>query len=132
MNVGEYYLKNKVIGSSKSNICNNIDIQVSKLLKKWQLLLDISDWSIICESIDEMQVVDDLNGNLPGNEFVGIAINFINRTGIIYHTRDLQEDDVLHELLHVRFPDWNEQEVNCWTDLLLNRIEGEVLKLTED
>lgn len=121
MNVGEFYQKSKVFVLSKSKKCNDVvDNQASKLLQKWLLLLDISHWSIHCESIDEMQVLDDLYGDNPGNEFVGIAINFLNRTGVIYHTRALQEDDIVHELLHVLYPDWNEQQVNYWTDILIN------------
>ena len=132
MNVGGSCLKNKAIGSSKIDVRNNVDFQIVKMVKKWQLMLDISNWTIKCESIDEMQVVDDLNGDKPGNEFVGIAINFSNRTGVIYYTRDLQEDDIVHELLHVRFPNWSEKQVNYWTDLLINRLGVGVLKLTND
>ena len=31
----------------------------------------------------------------------------------------LKEDDIVHELLHVRFHSWSEEKVNFWTDLLL-------------
>ena len=31
------------------------------------------------------------------------------------------EDDIIHELLHVRFPDFSEDEVNFWTNLLIKR-----------
>ncbi len=125
--VGEYYQKSKVNGLS-SNTIRNISNQVLNLLEKWQVLLDIHRWTITCEPIDEMQVMDDLKGDKPGHEFVGIAIDFINRKGIIHHTRSLQEDDIIHELLHVRFPDWSEQKVNYWTGLLINRPDIDILK----
>lgn len=127
--VGEYYPKNKVSGSSNKEISSKISIEVPRPLKKWQSLLDLNNWSILCEPIDEMQVMDDLLGNMPGHEFIGIAIDFINRTGIIYHTRPLQDDDIVHELLHVRFPDWSEQKVNYWTNLITNQSESNILKL---
>jgi hypothetical protein len=76
-----------------------------------------------------MQVMDDLKGDMPGHEFVGIAIDFTNLSGIIYHTRPLQEDDIVHELLHVRFPNWSEQKVDYWTSLLINRPDIDILKL---
>ena len=76
-----------------------------------------------------MQVVDDLNDGKPGNEFVGIAIDFINKKGVIYHTRPLLEDDIIHELLHVRFPDWSEQKVDNWTNLLISQSDINLLKL---
>ena len=128
-NVGEYYLKNKVNNLNSNIICSDINIEPLKLLEAWQVLLDISHWSISLNPIDEMQVVDDLNDGNPGNEFVGIAIDFKNRKGIIYHTRPLLEDDIIHELLHVRFPDWSEQKVNNWTNLLINQSNINLLKL---
>ncbi len=94
------------------------------MLKKWQSFLDISHWTIVCEPINEMQVMDDLKGDMPGHEFVGIEIDLINQNGIIYHTRPLQDDDIVHELLHVRFPDWNEQKVNYWTDLIIDQSQN--------
>jgi hypothetical protein len=87
-------------------------------LEHWKAKLHISDWVIVFQPIDEMQVVDDLKGFEPGHEFVGIERDFNSRTGIIYHTRPLVEDDIIHELLHVRYPDWNEEKVEFWTSLL--------------
>jgi Na+-transporting NADH:ubiquinone oxidoreductase subunit NqrB len=46
------------------------------LVKKWQALLGITDWIILCKSIFENQVVDELEGNTSGHEFIGIHINF--------------------------------------------------------
>ena len=73
----------------------------------------------MCESITEDQVVDELAQNSNGHEFVGIYIDFTNKTVTIFHTRELNEEDILHELLHVRFNSWCEEKVNFWTDLLL-------------
>jgi len=36
----------------------------------------------------------------------------------LYHDRDLTERDVIHELLHVRYPDWTEDQVNQVEELL--------------
>lgn len=91
--------------------------------------MEIHHWTITCEPIDELQVVDALKENTCGHEFVGIAIDFKNRTGVIYHTRPLQKDDIVHELLHVRFPDWSEQKVNYWTNLLLDQPDMNLIRL---
>jgi len=128
-NVGEFYLKSKVKNLSSNNIFSDINIEPCKLLEKWQLFLNITHWTILFNPIDEMQVVDDLNDGKPGNEFVGIAIDFINKKGVIYHTRPLLEDDIIHELLHVRFPDWSEQKVDNWTNLLISQSDINLLKL---
>ena len=119
MSAGEYYQKLTVNVLSKEKTVTKIKVKSLPLLKKWQALLGITDWIILCESISENQVVDELDGNTSGHEFVGIHINFKKNIGIIYHTRKLNEDDIVHELLHVCFPIWSEEKVNFWTDLLI-------------
>ena len=44
--------------------------------------------------------------------FVGIAIDWNNLSGVIYHDIDLTEDAVIHELLHVRYKDKDEDWIN--------------------
>lgn len=129
---GESYQKNKVSDSNSLQLCSKNNITDPIKVQIWQALLDIPHWNILCEPIDEMQVMDDLNGDFPGHEFVGIAIDFVNRSGIIYHTRTLQDDDIVHELLHVRFPEWSEQTVNYWTDLIVEESEVNILKLNRE
>jgi len=104
---------------SKEKTVAKIKVKSLPLLKKWQALLGISDWVILFEPISENQVVDESEGNTSGHEFVGIQINFKKQIGTIYHTRKLNEDDIVHELLHVAFPIWSEEKVNFWTELLM-------------
>ena len=89
-----------------------------KWIEHWKVVLGIPEWNIVCAIIDEEQVVDSLLDNSHGHEFVGIERNFTNRSGIIYCTRTLEEDDIIHELLHVRYPEWSEDKVEFWTSLL--------------
>ena len=110
-------------------IIDNTTFLNSRVIEEWKSLLQISDWEITCQSISEMQVVDALQGNTPGHEFVGIAIDFDKRKGTIFHTRQLFEDDIIHELLHIRFPDWSEEEVNFWTNLLMKRARVETTQI---
>ena len=116
---GEYYLKQMVSVLSNKKTITKIKVKNLPLINKWQVLLCLSDWVILCESISEDQVVDEMEENTHGHEFVGIHIDFTNKIGTIYHTRKLKEDDIIHELLHVRFHSWSEEKVNFWTDLLL-------------
>ena len=104
---------------SKQKSITKIKVKNLPLINKWQVLLGISDWVILSEPISEEQVVDELEQNTHGHEFVGIHIDFANKTETIYHTRKLKEDDIIHELLHVRFHLWSEEKINFWTDLLL-------------
>lgn len=117
---GEYCLKLMVSVLSNQKTITKIKVKNLPLINKWQVLLGLSDWVILCESISEDQVVDEMEENTHGHEFVGIHIDFTNKIGTIYHTRKLKEDDIVHELLHVRFHSWSEEKVNFWTDLLLN------------
>lgn len=117
---GEYCLKLMVSVLSNQKTITKIKVRNLPLINKWQVLLGLSDWVILCESISEDQVVDEMEENTHGHEFVGIHIDFTNKIGTVYHTRKLKEDDIVHELLHVRFHSWSEEKVNFWTDLLLN------------
>ena len=119
MSAGEYYQKPMVSVLSKEKTITKIKVKSSSLINKWQALLGISDWVILYEPISEDQVVDEIKDNTYGHEFVGIYIDFTNKTGTIFHTRELNEEDILHELLHVRFNSWSEEKVNFWTDLLI-------------
>ena len=116
---GEYCLKQMVSVLSNQKTITKIKVKNLPLINKWQVLLGLSDWVILCESISEDQVVDEMEENTHGHEFVGIHIDFTNKIGTIYHTRKLKEEDIVHELLHVRFNSWSEEKVNFWTDLLL-------------
>jgi hypothetical protein len=90
-------------------------------IEHWKTVLEINNWDIICSTIDENQVVDSLMGNTHGHEFVGIERNFQTLTGIIYHTRPLDEEDIIHELLHVRYSNWSEEKVDFWTTHLIGK-----------
>jgi hypothetical protein len=102
-----------------------------QLLKKWLDVLGLAGYSIALERISLLQVSDDYCN--VGNSFVGIEIDFANTKGRIYHTRILTEEDIVHELLHVKYPYWSEKEVNATTNMLLkNRREqpGMLTKLS--
>lgn len=88
----------------------------------WKKALDIQHYQINLERISEQQVCDD---NLQtGNEFVGIYADHNNLKAYLLHTRELYLDDIVHELLHVKYPQWNDDQVNRETEkLIVNYIE---------
>ena len=100
MSAGEYCLKQMVSVLNNKRKITKLKVQSTYLINKWRILLGISDWVILCEPISENQVVDDLKGGTSGHEFVGIYIDRKNRIGTIYHTRKLNKNDIIHELLH--------------------------------
>ena len=80
---------------------------MKELIEEWKTKLEIPNWGITIEKIDPKQVIYD------GEEyFVGIAIDRDNQSGVIYHDIDLTEEAIIHELLHVRYPEENEDWVN--------------------
>ena len=84
------------------------------IIEYWQKELGITDWIITTERISPEQV--DYN---EATDFIGIERNFPNKTGIIYHDRDLYEEAIIHELVHVQQPSWSEDEVNAEMDRLM-------------
>ena len=80
---------------------------MKEVIKEWQDKLEIPNWDITTEKIEPEQIMYD------GEEyFVGIAIDWDNLSGVIYHDIDLTEDAVIHELLHVRYKDKDEDWIN--------------------
>ena len=69
------------------------------IIEYWQKELGITDWVITTERISPEQV--DYN---DATDFIGISRDFPNKTGIIYHDRDLYEEAIIHELVHVQEP----------------------------
>lgn len=86
----------------------------------WQRRLGLEEYVISCERVSIFQVADDFCS--VGNSFVGVCADHAARTAIIYHTRQLHEEDIVHELLHVRYPSWSEEQVNDCTWALLGRL----------
>lgn len=84
------------------------------LIKKWQSKFGISDWQIKTERILPEQIV--YSGE---TYFIAIERDFNKKEGIIYHDIDLCEESIIHELLHVKNPEKNEDWVNMKTNQLL-------------
>jgi hypothetical protein len=95
------------------------------MIEKWKHILSLDSWSITTESIDPDAVMyDDSCGN-EDRYYIGVSADHNNKIAIIYHDRQLTEEDVVHELLHVSFPDWSEDQVNQRTEKLLNQNKDE-------
>lgn len=70
------------------------------------------------ERISRWQVTDE-HGR-PGGSLVGVARD--GDRACIFHTRALTLEDIVHELLHVRHPDWPEDEVNRVTAAIVGEL----------
>lgn len=90
----------------------------TNFIRRVQELLDITDYTIYTEKVSRDQVTAD-DGN---REFVGICVNQEEKICFLYHTRDLTDEDVVHELIHVAYPEFTEEEVSISTARLLGTI----------
>jgi hypothetical protein len=84
---------------------------------RWQRRLDLDDFEIRHERVSTFAVCDMLCR--VGNSLVGIRADHERREAVVFHTRRLRTADVVHELLHLRHPEWSERGVNSATAPLL-------------
>jgi len=91
------------------------------IVDKWQSKLNLKEWSFTTEDIQPTQVTYDNDCPVKDRYFVGIQIDKENKVGTIYHDRELTEADIIHELLHVAFPNKSEAWVNE-TENLISKI----------
>ena len=82
------------------------------MIEKWKLLLKLHDWDITTVAIDPKQVTYDDDCPQEDRYFIGVQPDHDIKRALIYHDRELTEEDVIHELLHVRYPDKSEDWVN--------------------
>jgi len=88
------------------------------IIIKWQTAFGINDWDIVTNRIHPDQVTYADDCPLIDRYFIGIQ-KFPNRKyGVIYHDRDLYEEAIIHELLHVRYPDKDEEWIDRETTII--------------
>lgn len=97
------------------------------LVQRWKMALGLDGYEIVVERISLFQVSDGYCR--VGNSLVGVCAHHDRKSACIYHTRRLTEDDVVHELLHVRHPGWSEEEVNREARRLLAAAPGAIKTL---
>ena len=77
------------------------------LIKYWQEVFNIPDWKVNTEQIDLENVSIEWAGE---TYFVGITRDFDTKQATIYHDIDLVEESIVHELLHIVFPEPQKDE----------------------
>ena len=87
------------------------------MIQKWINKLGLTDWDITTEAISDEQVVypDDISDE--DRFFIGVRISPDDYKAVIYHSRVLVEEDIVHELLHVANPDKGEEWIERMTNL---------------
>jgi hypothetical protein len=90
------------------------------IVDKWQSILNLKEWRFTVQEIQPEQVVYDNDCPQKDRYFVGIEIDKENKVGTIYHDRELTEADIIHELLHVKYPNKSEDWINKTENIILN------------
>tara|TARA_R110001606_G_scaffold375355_1_gene533603 strand:- start:396 stop:683 length:288 start_codon:yes stop_codon:yes gene_type:complete len=88
------------------------------LINKWQGKLQLTEWEFPTQEIMPEQVTYDNDCPDEDKYFVGIEIDTLKKVGTIYHDRAITEKDIIHELLHVKYPNKSESWVNEIEDLI--------------
>lgn len=99
----------------------NDNLKTHDMVNRWIDVIGLKGWTIATEAIDKKSVI--YEGGVPAWDqyFVGVDIDKEKMMAHIYHDRPLNDEYVVHELLHVKYPDWTEDQVNAGTELLLNQ-----------
>ncbi len=100
------------------------DTQLTTALNYWQRVMQLQEYTITLKRISIHQVCDDTCKT--GHSFVGIHTDHATCTACLYHTRKLCADDLVHELIHVKYPYMTEAQVKNETERWLSYSRGEV------
>ena len=84
---------------------------LAEVVAAWRTYFDIGQ-VVTTERISRFQVTGE-DGH-AGAALIGVTCDA--NSAIIYHTRRLTVEDLIHELLHVAHPDWSEAHVVYETD----------------
>ena len=89
------------------------------MLQEWKEKLGLEQWDITIQEINPKQVVypDDCVGD--ERFFIGVQPNHERQTATIYHDIPLYEEALVHELMHIKYPNESEEWVNNKTNKIL-------------
>lgn len=94
-------------------------IGVHSMLKYWTDYLSLNDWNIELEEVDPEAVTYDSDVPEGKRYYIGVWYNTEEKHAVIYHDRPLDDESMVHELLHVAYPDMTEEGINRLTEFIL-------------
>jgi len=87
---------------------------MKKTIEFWRKELSLKDIEVLTQEISREQV--DFPIDIDEKDMYFVGVNREGNTATIYHDRPLTEEDIVHELLHVAFPEKSEEWVVEQTD----------------
>lgn len=97
------------------------NLKIHDICNHWINVIGLRGWVITFQSIDKKSVIYDPEIPTKDRYYIGVQANQDTCIATIYHDRDLTEEDIVHELLHVKYPDWTEDQVNKQTEKWLRK-----------
>jgi hypothetical protein len=120
------------IEHSTDSVIMGVSAFVDDILDRWGhlsihglLRLGIGDWDIRTERIDAGQVEYD-----GEDYFIGIERDFEGRSAVIYHDIPLDEESIVHELLHIVFPQVDDESYEEYENFI-DRLTKDTILLYE-
>ncbi len=110
------------------------NLKIPDMVCYWIDVLGLKGWTITTEaiSIESVAYADDVP--VYDRYFVGVEIDREKMKACIYHDCPLNKEYIVHELIHVKYPEWSEDQVNKETERLINQKkmnEKELQKIIE-
>ena len=92
---------------------------MQNILESWKRKMGLSDWQISIVNISPNQVLypRDIGKD---KYFIGVAQDYNLKRAVIYHDVELNEESIVHELLHIVYPTKSESWINKKTISLNN------------
>ena len=103
------------------------NLETPDKVEYWMDKLDLTGWIITTEAIDKKSVT--YADDVPDSDkyFVGIQIDIDidydkeSMQARIYHDRPLTDEYIVHELLHVKYLEWSEDQINIEMERIINK-----------
>ena len=95
---------------------------MNPLIKSWAERLGVDDWDIRTERINPLQI--EYNGE---DYFVGIERDFDGRKAVIYHDIPLDEESIVHELLHIAFSQAEDEDYEEYEQFIAKMTKDTIL-----
>jgi hypothetical protein len=92
------------------------------VIESWAKRLGVDDWDIRTERIYADQI--EYNGE---DYFIGIERDFDGRNAVIYHDVPLDEESIVHELLHIAFPQAEDEEYDEYEQFIAKMAKDTIL-----
>ena len=89
-------------------------------IELWKSRFKLEKWDIKPVRIRPEQVT--YPEYIPDSKrfFIGICKSNIENQALLIHDRDLTEEDIVHELTHLKHPKWSESKVNSFVYFIMN------------